>query len=183
MNLNQRVTDTLCVRLFLRFILHPSAFILSALSSSMSRRTERVGSAIRQEIMEVVQRDLDDPRLEGTLPSITRIKVAEDLGTADVYLVFMGSPGKQSAALAAMKHARGLLRSRVGKALATRTIPLLRFHIDEAYHKEMEVLDLIRKAEREREQAAAEQAEAVEDEAAVDVKATGVTSSPSDAAT
>ena len=125
----------------------------------MSRRTERVGSAIRQEIMEVVQRELNDPRLDGTLPSVTRVKVAEDLGTADVYLVFMGPPGKQSAALAAMKHAGGMLRTRVGKALATRVIPQLRFHMDEAYRKEMEVLDLINKAERERKDAEADSPE------------------------
>ena len=115
----------------------------------MSRRTEKVGSAIRQEVMEVIQRDLDDPRLDGTLPSVTRVKVAEDLGTADIYVIFMGPPGKQSAALAALRHAAGLMRAKVGNALATRTTPLLRFHLDEAYRKEMEVLDLIRKAERE----------------------------------
>ncbi len=115
----------------------------------MSRRTERVGSAIRQEVMEVIQRELNDPRLEGTLPSVSRIKVSEDLSTADVYMVLMGTPGKQSAALNALRHAAGLMRTRVGKALSTRTIPYLRFEIDEAYRKEMEVLNLIRKAELE----------------------------------
>lgn len=115
----------------------------------MSRRTERVGSAIRQEVMEVIQRELDDPRLSGTLPSVNRVKVSEDLSTADVYMVLMGTPGKQKAALNALRHAAGLMRSRLGKALSTRTVPYLRFEIDEAYRKEMEVLDLIRKAEQE----------------------------------
>ena len=120
---------------------------------AMSRRTERVGSAIRQEVMEVIQRQLDDPRLDGTLPSVTRVKVAEDLSTADVYCVLMGTPGKQTAGLAALKHAAGMMRGQVGRALSTRTVPLLRFHLDEAYRKEMEVLDLINKAERERREA------------------------------
>lgn len=115
----------------------------------MSRRTEKVASIIQQEIAQAILRDLDDPRLAGLLPSVTRVKVAEDLGTADVYVVMMGSPGRQSAGLAALKHAAGLMRTRVGKALTTRTIPLLRFHLDEAYRKEMEVHELIRKAERE----------------------------------
>ena len=115
----------------------------------MSRRTERIGSAIRQEVMEVIQRELVDPRLEGTLPSVSRVKVSEDLSTADVYMVLMGSPGKQTSALNALRHAAGLMRTRVGKALATRTIPYLRFELDEAYRKEMEVLNLIRQAERE----------------------------------
>jgi ribosome-binding factor A len=100
--------------------------------------------------MEVIQRELDDPRLAGTLPSVNRVKVSEDLSTADVYMVLMGTPGKQSAALAALRHSAGLIRTRLGKALATRTLPYLRFEIDEAYRKEMEVLELIRKAESER---------------------------------
>jgi ribosome-binding factor A len=115
----------------------------------MSRRTERVGSAIRQEVMEVIQRELHDPRLDGLLPSVNRVKVAEDLSTADVYMVMMGTPGKQTAGLAALRHAAGMIRGRLGKALSTRTVPYLRFHQDEAYRKEIEVLELIRKAEDE----------------------------------
>ena len=115
----------------------------------MSRRTEKVASVIRQEVATAILRDLDDPRLGGLLPSVTRVKVAEDLSTADVYVAMMGTPGKQSAGLAALKHAAGLMRSKVGEALATRTVPYLRFQLDEAYRKEIEVLELIRKAEQE----------------------------------
>lgn len=115
----------------------------------MSRRTERVASVIRQEVSQVIMRELDDPRLQGALPSVSRVKVSDDLSVADVYVVLMGSQGKQAAALAALRHAAGMMRSRVGKALATRTVPLLRFELDEAYRKEMEVLELIRKAKAE----------------------------------
>ena|SRR5688500_3641029 len=115
----------------------------------MSRRTEKIGSAIRQEVSRVIMRELNDPRLDGLLPSVNRVKVAEDLSTADVYMVFMGTEGKQTAGLTALRSAAGMLRTRVAKSLSTRTVPLLRFHIDEAYRKEMQVLDLIRKAEQE----------------------------------
>lgn len=115
----------------------------------MSRRTERVASAIRQEVAQLIMRELDDPRLEGVLPSVTRVKVSDDYSVADVYVVLMGSAGRQTAALAALQHAAGMMRSRLGKILTMRTIPFLRFELDEAYRKEMEVLDLIRKAEAE----------------------------------
>lgn len=130
----------------------------------MSRRTERVGSLIRQEVAEAILRDLDDPRLEGVMASVNRVKVSDDLGTADIYMVLMGSEGKQTAALAALQHAAGLMRSRVGKALSTRTIPYLRFHIDEAYRREIEVLELIRKAELERKAKESDEAEGLTDE-------------------
>lgn len=115
----------------------------------MSRRTEKIGSAIRQEVSRVIMRELNDPRLDGLLPSVNRVKVAEDLSTADLYMVFMGTEGKQTAGLTALRSAAGMLRTRVAKSLSTRTVPYLRFHIDEAYRKEMQVLDLIRKAEQE----------------------------------
>lgn len=122
----------------------------------MSRRTERVGSVIRHEVAQAILRDLSDPRLDGVMSSVNRVKVAEDLSTADVYMILMGSPGKHSAAMAALQHAAGLIRTRLGKALATRTVPLLRFHVDEAYRRELEVLELIHQAEVERKQREAE---------------------------
>ncbi len=99
--------------------------------------------------MSVVQRDLTDPRLEGTLPSVTRVNVSEDLATADVYFVLMGTQGKQKAGLAALQSAAGLMRTKVGKGLHTRSVPQLRLHLDEQYRKEVEVLELIDKASSE----------------------------------
>lgn len=115
----------------------------------MSRRTERLASAIKQEVMEVIQRDLSDPRLDGTLPSVHRVKVSEDLSTADVYMVLMGTPGKQSAGLAALQSSAGFMRTKLGKSLHLRTVPHLRIQLDEAYRREVEVLELINKASSE----------------------------------
>jgi len=64
----------------------------------MSRRTDRLGSMIQQELMEIIMRELNDPRLTG-MPSITRVKVSEDLSMADVYITSMGTAGQQTAAL------------------------------------------------------------------------------------
>lgn len=131
----------------------------------MSRRTEKVASAIRNEISQIIMRELNDPRLDGVLPSISRVKVSEDFSVADVYLVLMGTPGKQTAALAALKSAAGMMRSRLGKALTMRTVPVVRFEIDEAYQKEMEVLELIRKAQQEHPLAEASQPDQSADDA------------------
>lgn len=114
----------------------------------MSRRTERLGSTIRQELMEVIMRELNDPRLTG-MPSITRVKVSEDLSMADVYFTSMGTAGQQTAALNALKGSAGMMRAKLTKALSIRQVPFLRFHIDEQLKKEMEVLDLIDQASRE----------------------------------
>src|SRR3954470_633546 len=114
----------------------------------MSRRTERVASTIQRELAMIIMRELNDPRLTG-MPSITRVKVSDDLSIADVYMTIMGSPGQQTAALNALKHSAGMMRSKLTKSLTLRVAPFLKFHIDEQLKKEIALLDLIRKANEE----------------------------------
>src|ERR1700761_2377117 len=111
----------------------------------MSRRTERVGSTIQQELAQIIMRELQDPRLTG-MPSITRVKVSDDLSIADVYMTIMGSEGQQTAALNALKHSAGVMRTKLTKQMTLRVAPYLKFHMDENLKKEIAVLDLLRKA-------------------------------------
>src|SRR5437764_11483363 len=85
--------------------------------SPVSRRTERLSSLIQQELALMILRELNDPRLTG-LPSITRVKVSDDLSYADVYVTSMGTPGQQSAALHALQHSAGMLRTKLTKILS-----------------------------------------------------------------
>ena len=122
----------------------------------MSRRTEMLGSTIQRELAEMILRDLNDPRLSG-FPSITRVKVSPDLSIADVYVTIMGTPGHQEAALNALKHSAGVMRTRLTKVLSIRQAPFLKFHLDEGLKKELALLDAIRKAnEEDRERQAAQ---------------------------
>ena len=114
----------------------------------MSRRTERLASTIQQELALIILRELNDPRLTG-MPSITRVKVAEDLSVADVYVTSMGTAGQQTAALNALKHSAGVMRSKLTKVLSIRQVPFLRFHNDEQLKKELEILDLLDQVARE----------------------------------
>ena len=124
----------------------------------MTRRTEMLGSTIQRELASIIMRELNDPRLVG-MPSITRVKVSADLSIADVYVTIMGTPGQQNAALNALKHSAGMMRTKLTHALTLRQAPFLKFHIDEGLKKEMEVLDAIRKAREEDEKRAAERAQ------------------------
>ena len=114
----------------------------------MSRRTERVASTLQRELAQIILRELNDPRLTG-LPSITRVKVSPDLSIADVYITVMGTPGQQNAALNALKHSAGLMRTKLTSAMTLRVAPYLKFHIDENLKKELEVQELLRKVAEE----------------------------------
>lgn len=115
----------------------------------MSRRTERVGSTIQHELAQIILRELTDPRLVEHMVSITRVKVSPDLSVADVYVSIMGTPGQQTAALNALKHSAGLMRTRLTKQLTLRIAPYLKFHIDENLRKELEMMELLDKVAQE----------------------------------
>jgi ribosome-binding factor A len=124
-----------------------------------------LGSTIQRELAEMILRDLNDPRLSG-FPSITRVKVSPDLSIADVYVTIMGTPGHQEAALNALKHSAGVMRTRLTKVLSIRQAPFLKFHLDEGLKKELALLDAIRKANEEDKARAEERGTTRGDEAA-----------------
>jgi len=114
----------------------------------MSRRTERLGSTIQQELAQIIMRELSDPRLTG-MPSITRVKVSEDISVADVYITVMGTEGQQNAALNALKHSAGLMRTKLTKQMTLRVAPFLKFHIDEDLKKELALQEVLQKVAEE----------------------------------
>lgn len=116
---------------------------------------------IQQELAMIIMHELSDPRLTG-MPSITRVKLSDDLGIADVFVTIMGTPGQQSAALNALKHSAGMMRTRLTKVLTLRVAPFLKFHMDKNLKRELEVLDLLRKVARENEELDRKRAESGE---------------------
>jgi len=96
----------------------------------------------------IIQHELSDPRLQG-LPTITRVRITEDLSIADVYITVMGTAGQQRAALNALKHSAGLMRTRLTRELTLRQAPFLNFHMDEDLKKELELLELLDKVSKE----------------------------------
>ena len=107
----------------------------------------------------MIQREISDPRLPA-ITSVTRVKVSEDLSTADVYVSIMGTPGEQSAGLNALRHAAGMMRGRLTREMNLRQAPYIKFHIDEGLKKEMALMDLLHKVRQEQEEKQASQQKA-----------------------
>ena len=112
----------------------------------------------------MILRELNDPRLVG-MPSITRVVVAEDLSIADVFVTVMGTPGQQTAALNALKHSAGMMRTKLTKSLSIRVTPFLRFQFDEDLKKELEMMELLDKVARENAELDRKRAEKAAEEA------------------
>lgn len=108
----------------------------------MSRRLERVASAIRRIIAEAIQHELADPRV-AMMTSVTRVTISPDLSVAKVFVSVMAPAGKKSATIRALQHARGHLRTLVAADLQMRQVPELVFQLDESLQKAAATIELL----------------------------------------
>ena len=92
-------------------------------------RAVQVGAQIREEIMEIIRRDLKDPRIG--FVSITEVRMSPDLRSARVRVSVLGGEDEGRATLAGLRSASGLIRHQLGRRLENlKFTPDLRFEID-----------------------------------------------------
>jgi ribosome-binding factor A len=115
----------------------------------MSQRTDRLDSQIRAELMELLQREMKDPRIG--FATITRVETARDLGSARVWVSVLGTPEEQQEAVQALTDAAPWLRRQLGERLTVRHIPQLVIRHDDSIEAGDRVLRLLKQLEAERE--------------------------------
>jgi len=108
-----------------------------------TRRQERMARIIRDAVSDAICGHLSDPRIEA-LVSVTKVQVAADLHTAEVFIsVFGATDGAQKKTFAGIEHARARIQSFVAGRLHSKFCPVLRFHQDESIRKTLETMKLI----------------------------------------
>jgi ribosome-binding factor A len=113
----------------------------------MSQRTDRIDSQIRAELMELLQREMKDPRIG--FATITRVETARDLGSARVWVSVLGSKEEQEATLKALTDAAPWLRRQLGGRLTIRHVPQLVIRHDDSIESGDRVLRILRELEHE----------------------------------
>ena len=108
----------------------------------MTRRSERVSNLIRQEISELLQERINDPRLHAFI-SVTRVVTSSDLSNAKVFVSALGDEVDRNEVLEGFKSASGYFRRELAKQLTLRYVPELSFHFDDSIEVGTHVLQLI----------------------------------------
>jgi ribosome-binding factor A len=114
----------------------------------MTRRSERVSNIIRQEISELLQERINDPRLN-TFISVTRVVTSSDLSISKVFVSSIGDNVDREGVLEGFRSASGFLRREIARQLTLRHVPELSFHFDDSIEVGTRVLQLIEQATRE----------------------------------
>jgi ribosome-binding factor A len=107
-----------------------------------SNRMDRIGDLLKQELAQLIQNQLRDPRLG--MISVMDVKVAKDLAHANVFITVLGA--EVAPAVETLNKAAGLLRSLLAKNLNLRSTPKLHFVYDKSIENGRYLSALIDKA-------------------------------------
>ena len=110
-----------------------------------SNRIGRINEEIQKELASLL-RNLKDPRVAGTMISITKVETTPDLRYAKVYASFLEET-KAVDALKGLKSASGYLRRELGSALNLRYTPELQWALDDSITYGAKLLKLINSLE------------------------------------
>ncbi len=107
----------------------------------MSRRTRQVGEFLREELSDIIRREVKDPRVG--FASLTEVDVSDDLRTARVYVSVLGNDEERDATMAALRSANGFIRHHLRPRLRMRQIPELEFRDDRSMAHAAEIAQAI----------------------------------------
>jgi ribosome-binding factor A len=101
---------------------------------------------IKESTSDAIRNHLNDPRIEG-LVSVTRVDVAADLRSANVYISILGKNCvAEDKTFIAIEHARGRIQSLLADKLRIKFCPVLHFYKDDKFKKTLETIKLIDQA-------------------------------------
>jgi len=110
-----------------------------------SVRVQRVAEQIRAELSQILRDEVRDPRIR--LLTITRVKLAVDLGAATIFYSPLGEDpdaARRDELANAMRSVAGFLRRQLSRRLELRHTPELRFVLDDSIAEGSHMLSLIR---------------------------------------
>jgi len=110
-----------------------------------SVRVRRVAEQIRAELSQILREEVRDPRIG--LLTVTRVKLASDLGAATVFVSPLGEdpdPLREREIEQAMSAVAGFARRLLARRMKLRHTPVLRFILDDSIAEGSQTLALIR---------------------------------------
>ena len=111
-----------------------------------ARRSERVAEALRDELGEIINYELDDPRI--TPVAVTEVFFPPGARQVHVRLTIAGTAAEQAACLEAIQKACGFIKIQVAERIDMFRMPELKFFADldpETRRKQSELLRRIRR--------------------------------------
>jgi ribosome-binding factor A len=107
----------------------------------MTQRTDRIDELLRQEMTDILAREVDDPQIG--FATITDVETTPDLRHAKVQVSVIGSADERKATIVAMGRKMPFVRHELGKRLRLKRIPEFHLDLDESVERGTRILHLL----------------------------------------
>lgn len=107
----------------------------------MSNRIEKVNSLLQRNISDIINNDVNDPRIKGII-SVSSVSTTPDLKYAKVFLSIFNQ-NEQKETLEAIKSASGYIRKLLASKIEFRCVPSLDFALDNSAEYSQKINDII----------------------------------------
>jgi len=120
-------------------------------SESASHRHDKLSSEIRSAIQQVFIHGLSDPRMEGSMLTVTSVELTQDSKTAFVGVSVL--PEKHETRVkAGLNHCSKFIRRAAGDLVRTNVLPQFNFHIDTSLKKQAKIMAALAKVQQEQQE-------------------------------
>jgi ribosome-binding factor A len=106
-----------------------------------SQRARRIGDEIQRELADLLRNEVKDPRVGPV--TVTSVDVSADLSHAKVFVTHLAGREHADAAVKALQHTAGFLRSALSHRLSLYSVPQLHFAYDDSIEAGMKLSQLI----------------------------------------
>ena len=109
----------------------------------MSRRLDRVNESILRDLSSLISEEINDPRIQSHLCSITRVDTSPNLRIAQVYVSIMGNTKDNATCLEGLNAAATFMSRRLAALMSMKYTPKLYFILDESTEKSSQISKLM----------------------------------------
>ena len=113
----------------------------------MYDRIDSVNSLLKREISRIITSDVKDPRLS-SMTSVVSVETSRNLQNSTVYVTIMGEREEKQKTLKGLRSDGGFIQRTLRKNLDLRTIPNIRFMVDDSLDRAKQISDLLDEAEK-----------------------------------
>jgi ribosome-binding factor A len=117
-----------------------------------SRRVERISSLIKREVSQMIVSEIKDDRVGAGMVSVTDVDVSGDLQHAKIYVSIYGTEEARAETMEGLMSAARYIRSELGTRMKLRRTPDISFQEDRSLERGTNMLTLLNKITREREE-------------------------------
>jgi ribosome-binding factor A len=113
------------------------------------KRADRVSEAIKREVSLMITQEVKDPRVH--FVTVTSVETTDDLRYAKIFVSVLGDDAARKESLEGLKHAKGYIRSELGRKIALRYTPDIQFVLDASLDHSIKIKTLLNSLKKEEE--------------------------------